>query len=570
MEQSLRRFGETHFANAARAVVSQYPSNRQIGFLAIIAILRGKIAFRQGSEASTPQQLARLIDQNWQQSKTLLYNGLIALWLEYTKHPQLATAAKAIINHNPSEQDIGLEELVQKLDPQIGKPKLEVSHSRIDFDSIDTESQRTIDIQITNRGRGFLYGKVQLATNMSGLQISETEIRGEGSVSVKLDASYLSANKTYQTDLVFSTNGGMVRVPISCDIIQEPTRVVRDVKVNNRVEQKINYFEVLGLSIDDLQGKDEVAIRRIVNDAHRKLYARTVGAYANVPRPDGRTPWQWQVILNHARDTLLDLQTRRAHITEITQQPELTEIEGVPDVNTKDKDGNTPLHLAASDNDYRGVEVLIKSGADIKAKNKHGNTPLHLAVKKNADKVVEVLLRHGADINAKDNEGETPLHLVAYLNTQKTMAELLLRHGADVNAKSYTGMTPLHLAALVSKYKGAYEVAGVLLRHGADVNAKNHIEKTPLHLAVRLNTQKTMVELLLRHGADVNVKNENRQTPLYRAVHSDAYEVAEVLLRHGADVNTKEYRGKTPLHRAKENKNTDMIMLLRKHGGRGR
>ena len=92
-----------------------------------------------------------------------------------------------------------------------------------------------------------------------------------------------------------------------------------------------NYFEVLELSIDDIQGKDEATIKDLVNAAHTKLYALTIGAYANVPRPDGLTQAQWQKVLNDAKETLLDPRKRQKHIADLmpevesTQAPEYTE-----------------------------------------------------------------------------------------------------------------------------------------------------------------------------------------------------------------------------------------------------
>ena len=71
------------------------------------------------------------------------------------------------------------------------------------------------------------------------------------------------------------------------------------------------------------------------------------------------------------------------------------------------KYGATPLHLAAQEG-YKGVaELLLARGAEVNAKDKDGETPLYIAAKKNrsidlnrellADHggVVELLLRHG-------------------------------------------------------------------------------------------------------------------------------------------------------------------------------
>ena len=218
LEQGLAGAGETPLAQAAKAVVQRFSSDRPTGLMAMVSILREKINFKRGGEAGTLQQLARSIDQNWEDAKAWLYNGFFALWLEYTNETQLAGTAKKIVSRYGNQQDIGLEELVQRLDPQIGKPEPEVSQSEIDFGNMNSESQKTIQFRIKNVGRGFLYGDVRFASNMPGLQISNTEIQGGGVVTIKLDARALTAKQKHQASLVVDTNGGTVKVPVSCYI----------------------------------------------------------------------------------------------------------------------------------------------------------------------------------------------------------------------------------------------------------------------------------------------------------------------------------------------------------------
>lgn len=223
LEQGLAGAGEIPLAQAAKAVIQQFSSDRSTGLVAMVAILREKIKFKRGSEASTTKELARSIDQNdqnWEQAKTLLYNGFIPLWLEFTnpKETKLINSAKQIFSRFGNEQDKGLEELVQKLDPQIGKPEPEASQSEIDFGNMNSESQKTIQFKIKNVGRGFLYGDVRMASSMPGLQISNTEIQGDGLVTIKLDARALTAKQKHQASLVVDTNGGTLKVPVSCYI----------------------------------------------------------------------------------------------------------------------------------------------------------------------------------------------------------------------------------------------------------------------------------------------------------------------------------------------------------------
>lgn len=216
LEQSLGGAGEMHLADAARTVAELYVKMPEFGLSAIVQILRGKVKFARGGEASTPQQLARLIDLNWEEAKTLLYGGFLPVWLEYTQWPLLADAAVDIMKTQGDEKDIGLERLVQSLDSQIGQPVPKVSHTSINFGKVDRKSQKTVRVEIQNAGRGYLYGDIFLAKAMPGLRLSSTSIRGNAVLTVTLDASRLAVNQTHQTALVITTNNGELQVPISC------------------------------------------------------------------------------------------------------------------------------------------------------------------------------------------------------------------------------------------------------------------------------------------------------------------------------------------------------------------
>ena len=134
------------------------------------------------------------------------------------------------------------------------------------------------------------------------------------------------------------------------------------------------------------------------------------------------------------------------------------------EVNAKNKYGNTPLHIAATENAHQTAEVLLIHDAEVNAKNEYGSTSLHIAAYKNAYQTVKVLLIHDAEVNAKDKDGDTPLHNAALKNAYQT-AEVLLNQGADVNAKNKDGETPLHIALS----NNAREIAKVLRRYGGSL-----------------------------------------------------------------------------------------------------
>ena len=91
------------------------------------------------------------------------------------------------------------------------------------------------------------------------------------------------------------------------------------------VGEAIDYFEVLALSIEEIQVSDEQTIVSIVEAAHAHHYKASLRAGARI-RPDGKTEEQWRNILNQARETLIDTQKRREYLATFLFQDDLPEI----------------------------------------------------------------------------------------------------------------------------------------------------------------------------------------------------------------------------------------------------
>lgn len=80
----------------------------------------------------------------------------------------------------------------------------------------------------------------------------------------------------------------------------------------------------------------------------------------------------------------------------------------------KDKEGKTPLIVAAKDSRLYGVaKILIELGANVNAfsRGHHGGTPLHYAAKEGLYHTVVLLLSHGANALVKNDEHQTPLEI---------------------------------------------------------------------------------------------------------------------------------------------------------------
>lgn len=248
--------------------------------------------------------------------------------------------------------------------------------------------------------------------------------------------------------------------------------------------------------------------------------------------------------------------------------------EGLKIAFSRDKDKNTPLHLACCSkkggNKKELVAFLIANGVDINATNGAGETPLVIAVSNGNYEATELLLKtQGIKVNQM-TKGFTPLHL-AVINELVPLVTLLLAHPeTNPNFGTPDGATPLHFAAM----RGLKEEAQLLINDPrTDINAPQHDPiysgATPLHFAA-MQAETEIVDLLLKTGranihAAVDRGDYEGFTPLHFAVlNPDApnvYAAVKLLLRYGANPKAKCNLGKKP----EELTSVKIVQSLLKH-----
>eukprot|EP00741_Cyanophora_paradoxa_P018319 tig00000204_g17688.t1 len=91
-------------------------------------------------------------------------------------------------------------------------------------------------------------------------------------------------------------------------------------------------------------------------------------------------------------------------------------------------------------NKYREVEDCLNRGFPVDTRNKHGNTLLHICGQNGHKRIAKLVLRWGANINMQNNAGNTVLHF-CYAYKYTDLGEYLISKGADPNLRNGNGLT---------------------------------------------------------------------------------------------------------------------------------
>lgn len=166
-------------------------------------------------------------------------------------------------------------------------------------------------------------------------------------------------------------------------------------------------------------------------------------------------------------------------------------------VNLENRNGASPLSIAAEKSDIESIELLIKAGAQAYRTNKYGRSPLHYAARHGSIKVARALtkgLSHDQKINLISRatvEGWTALHIAAEQQhvefakqgilfvLQRLSLRYLLERKADPNAVGPNGLTPFHMTI----QKKCCRLFSLFYQHGADISMKTKMGESVMQLA---------------------------------------------------------------------------------------
>jgi uncharacterized protein len=155
------------------------------------------------------------------------------------------------------------------------------------------------------------------------------------------------------------------------------------------------------------------------------------------------------------------------------------------DVNAHQGDGATALHWAVYRDSVEAVDMLVRAGAK-SSPNREGMTPLAMAALFGNPQIVDRLLKAGADAKALGPNGESIL-MFAARNGNPDVIKVLVEAGANVNAREPVRGTTALMWAVEQRHP---EAVAALLKAGADPAARSAGAGLPRnYIAPRVNTR---------------------------------------------------------------------------------
>lgn len=269
------------------------------------------------------------------------------------------------------------------------------------------------------------------------------------------------------------------------------------------------------------------------------------------------------------------------------------------DVNLKNKEEQTPLHLTLPGVGYAGegvldrrevVELLLAAGADLEAKDNRGRTPLFQILEsrgsyKGTELVEELewLIALGVRLDTTDIRGRNVLHCLAESwQPEVSVIRFLASKGIDAKATDNKGNTVWHLAAPgLAKAALDMERFNTIADLGVDIEALADDGQSSLHIVASYDPsafrecnsvfgsdyrptnadEKTFFDYFITLCRDVDCTDRNNVTPLHIASTFSEY-LTRRLLEEGADPRRTTAEGLTTLHLAARSRETNTLGVL--------
>jgi ankyrin repeat protein/tetratricopeptide (TPR) repeat protein len=224
------------------------------------------------------------------------------------------------------------------------------------------------------------------------------------------------------------------------------------------------------------------------------------------------------------------------------------------EINLKNSDGNTPLHLAAIVGNsivvkWLSCELLNRNPSVLPKTllapvNNFRLTPAHLAVSKRNLAALEMFFKLGAPLTAdiKDITGDTIGHTAAYVGSTNCL-KFLAQNNLFIEIGNNQGNTPLHIT-VSNDYLEATQFLVESKPELVNWDAKNVAGNTPIHLCAYHGREKVF-NYLAKKGFDLTTPNESGDTPLHIAACTNHVAIIKILDEYDVAFDTRNHDGHT-------------------------
>ncbi|KAJ6229228.1 ankyrin repeat family protein [Anaeramoeba flamelloides] len=160
------------------------------------------------------------------------------------------------------------------------------------------------------------------------------------------------------------------------------------------------------------------------------------------------------------------------------------------DINSKDNEGNTALHIATINEDLNSIRYLLKKGANPLIQNNNRSFPFFLASKivdyRTATEIILTLINKNSKLDSRNGPFQRTLLHEVVINKNIKLARFLIDMDANLNLQDLSGNSALHVL-FFNKNKHPnlncdLYLALYMIQRGADPYIGNNRSKTPLDL----------------------------------------------------------------------------------------
>lgn len=204
-----------------------------------------------------------------------------------------------------------------------------------------------------------------------------------------------------------------------------------------------------------------------------------------------------------------------------------------------DRNGQTALHIAASEGFLDEAAYLIECGCFVHVYDKAGRVPFHCAVRNNHQDMATYLLEMGTFPHMNTRSEDTALHL-SIDNSLQDMSDWLISLGANLHYKNRDGDTPLHRAA----FGGHVSILRNMMKFSPDLEIINNTGDTPFMKAATWG-HLSAIQFLYESGANIHHINFKGDSSLHVAAIGGSISVVKWLLLQGVSITGENLAGHT-------------------------